>query len=155
MTRMTGLRPLLFAAAAIGNAGCYAYVAPPPRADSLVGRAVQATLTDSGAVVLAPRIGPAVEQVRGRIVRESAGVVTLAMDETVQRDGLGTTWKQEQVDVPRPLVRLFEVRAFSPSRTALFGAITSLALFAAERGFLHGGGSNAPGTGQTGTPVGK
>src|ERR1043165_3501709 len=83
--------------------GCYAYVEPSP--GPLIGRPVQATLTDSGAVVLAARIGPAVEFLRGNVVAEDTRQISLALDEATLRDGTGTSWKHEVVDVPRPLLR--------------------------------------------------
>lgn len=142
-------------AACILTAGCYAYLPPAPAARPLVGQDVQATLTDSGAVVLAPRIGLQVDQLRGRVVSDQQATIALAMDETVQRDGNGITWKHEVIEVPRPLIDKVEVKQFSPSRTALFGGLLTVAMVTIERGFLHSGGANAPGTSQTGTPGAK
>ena len=139
--------------AAIGLNGCYAYVRPSP--GPLVGRPIQATLTDSGAVVLAARIGPAVEFVRGSVISEDTHQISLAVDETTHRDGTGTSWRHEVVDVPRPLMREVNVRQFSPTRTALFATLASVVFITVERGFLRGGGANAAGTGQTGVPVGR
>ena len=134
--------------------GCYAYVAPgPSQSQSLTGRQVQATLTDSGSVIMAVKVGPAVEQLRGSIVAEDPSSVSFAMDESVFRDGTGTPWKKEVVQVPRPLIREIDVRGFSPTRTLLFAFLTTTALLSVEQGFLKHGGANAPGTSQTGTPV--
>ena len=132
---------------------CYAYVEPSP--GPLVGRPVQATLTDSGAVVLAGRIGPSVEFLRGSVISEDARQISLSVDEATRRDGTGISWKHEVVDVPRPLVRQVEVREFSPTRTALFATIAGVVFITVERGFLKGGGANAAGTGQTGLPSGR
>ncbi|HVX39977.1 MAG TPA: hypothetical protein VHB25_10425 [Gemmatimonadaceae bacterium] len=136
-------------------AGCYAYLPPDPPSQPLVGRTIEATLTDSGAVVLTAKIGPQVAQVRGRVLSVQPGAISLAMDETVQRDGDGTPWKHEVIEVPRPLIDAVAVKQFSPSRTVLFTALTSVVMVAIERGFLHSGGANAPGTAQTGTPGAK
>jgi hypothetical protein len=116
---------------------------------------VQATLSDSGSVVLAAKVGPAVEQLRGSVVAQDLTSLSVAMDESVHRDGTGAPWRQEVVLVPRPLIREIDVRAFSPSRTLFAAFLTSAALIAVERGFLKSGGSNAAGTGQTGTPVSR
>ena len=140
-------------AAAFGGAGCYAYVEPSP--GPLVGRPVQATLTDSGAVVLAGRIGPSVEFLRGSVVSEDTRHISLALDEATLRDGTGTSWKHEVVDVPRPLMRAVEVRQFSPTRTALFATIASVVFITVEKGFLKSGGANAAGTSQTGVPTSR
>jgi hypothetical protein len=140
-------------AATLGGGGCYAYVEPAP--GPLIGRPVQATLTDSGAVVLAARIGPAVEFLRGSVVSEDARQISLSLDEATHRDGTGMSWRHEVVDVPRPLVRQVEVRQFSPTRTALFATIASVVFITVERGFLKGGGANAAGSSQTGVPTGR
>jgi len=139
--------------AALSVGGCYAYVEPSP--GPLIGRPVQATLTDSGAVVLAARIGPAVEFLRGSVVSEDARKISHSVDEAEHRDGTGTSWKHEVVDVPRPLVRQVDVRQFSPTRTALFATIASVVFITVERGFLRGGGANASGTSQSGLPTGR
>lgn len=140
-------------AVGLSAGGCYAYIEPSP--GPLIGRPVQATLTDSGAVVLAARIGPAVEFLRGSVVSEDARKISLSVDEAEHRDGTGTSWKHEVVDVPRPLMRQVEVRQFSPTRTALLATIAGAVFITVERGFLKGGGANATGTSQTGLPTGR
>jgi hypothetical protein len=136
--------------------GCYAYNSPHlGESERLTGRQVQATLTDSGSVVLAAKVGPAVEQLRGSVVAEDLTSLSVAMDESVHRDGTGAPWRQEVVQVPRPLIREIDIRGFSPSRTLFAAFLTSAALVAVEKGFLKSGGANAAGTGQTGTPVAR
>jgi hypothetical protein len=136
--------------------GCYAYVAPSlNQSERLTGRQVQATLTDSGSVVMAAKVGPAVEQLRGSVVAEDLTSLSVAMDESVHRDGTGAPWRQEVVQVPRPLIREVDVRGFSATRTLFAAFLTSAALYAVEKGFLKSGGSNAAGTAQTGTPVSR
>ena len=139
----------LACAALLSLSGCYAYL--PSRASSIVGRSAQLTLTDSGAVVLAGRVGRAVEQVRGSVVAETPGVIDLAVDQTIDRDGVATAWKHEVVEIPRLLSQQVTVRQFSATRTMLFGGIVTVALVAIERGF-HGGGSNALGPNPRGLP---
>ncbi len=161
--RMLGVRLLngaaRFAAVVVAGAlatGCYAYNTPHlGESERLTGRQVQATLTDSGSVVLAAKVGPAVEQLRGSVVSEDLTSLSVAMDESVHRDGTGAPWRQEVVLVPRPLIREIDVRGFSPSRTLFAAFLTSVALIAVEQGFLKNGGANAAGTGQTGTPVAR
>lgn len=149
-------RVLWITAAAVLATGCYAYVSPGTSDMSvLTGRQVQATLTDSGSVVMASKVGPAVEQLRGSVVSVDPTFVSFAMDESVRRDGTGAPWRRELVEVPRPLIQQIDVRGFSPTRTALAAFLTTTALLAVERGFLKSGGSNAPGTSQSGTPVSR
>ncbi len=93
--RMLGAR-VLNGAARVGGlvvagalvSGCYAYNTPHlGESERLTGRQVQATLTDSGSVVLAAKVGPAVEQLRGSVVAEDLTSLSVAMDESVHRDG--------------------------------------------------------------------
>ena len=149
----TGRRTAAIALASAVASGCYAYSAPGSGETRLMGRQVQATLTDSGSVVMAAKVGPAVEQLRGSVVAQDLNSVSFSMDESVHRDGTGAPWRQEVVQVPRPLIRQIDVRAFSPTRTALAALLTTTALLAVERGFLKNGGANAAGTSQSGTPV--
>ena len=121
---------------------------------SLAGKQVQATLTDSGAVVLASRIGPGVEALRGTVVAADSGSLSLAVSQAVQRDGVEVTWKGENVRVPLVLTRSVELRTFSKSRTVLFSALVAGAMIAMERAF-HGGGANALGPSPGGLPSGK
>jgi hypothetical protein len=152
----TSVRLTAILAASAFASACYAYAAPGSGdTRGLMGRQVQATLTDSGSVVMAAKVGPAVEQIRGSVVAEDLRSVSFSMDESVHRDGTGAPWRQEVVQVPRPLIRQIDVRGFSPSRTALAAFLTTTALLAVERGFLKNGGANAAGTTQTGTPVSR
>src|SRR5262249_50996810 len=147
------LRAAAAVVASVLGSGCYAYTTPHVGdVEHLTGRQVQATLTDSGSVVMAAKVGPAVEQLRGSIVAEDLTSLSFAMDESVRRDGTGAPWRQEVVQVPRPLIREIDIRGFSPTRTLFAAFLTSVALVAVEKGFLKGGGSNAAGTAQTGTP---
>ena len=116
--RMPGAR-VLNGAARVGTlvvagalaSGCYAYTTPHlGESERLTGRQVQATLTDSGSVVLAAKVGPAVEQLRGSVVAEDLTSLSVAMDESVHRDGTGAPWRQEVVLVPRPLIREIDIR---------------------------------------------
>ena len=94
----------------------------------LTGRQVQAALTDSGSVVMAAKVGPAVEQLRGSVVAEDRNFLSFSMDESVHRDGTGAPWRQEVVQVPRPLIQQIDVRGFSPTRTALAAFLTTTAI---------------------------
>jgi hypothetical protein len=150
------LRVATMVVAGVLGSGCYAYTTPRlSESEHLTGRQVQATLTDSGSVVMAAKVGPAVEQLRGSVVAEDLTSLSVAMDESVHRDGTGAPWRQEVVQVPRRLIREVDIRGFSPSRTLFAAFLTSAALIAVEKGFLKNGGANAAGTAQTGTPVSR
>jgi hypothetical protein len=108
-------------------------------------------LSDSGAVVLASTIGPAAESVVGRIVSDSGSAYVVAIMLVRRRDGDETSWRGEQVVVPRSLVTEAGQRRFSPSRTALFGGLVSATLVAARLAFQgHGSGGGGGGVGQSG-----
>ena len=138
------------AASVVVLSGCYGYVAPPA-GSSLVGREAQLQLSDSGAVVLASRIGPSAESVTGRIVTDSAPGYVVAVVSVKQRDGNETFWHGEHVLVERTLITQAGARRFSPSRTAVFSGIVSVGLLAARQAFLgrgSGGGGGGIGGGQ-------
>jgi hypothetical protein len=127
----------------VGASACYGYY-PPARAD-LTGREVQVSLTDSGAVVLAPRIGNGIEAVQGRVLADTVSHLELSVMGTQRRDGIENTWKGEPVDIPRSLIAVVWERRFSVARTALFVTITTIAMLGIKQAFGGAGGSNAPG----------
>ena len=135
------------AASVVALCGCYGYVAPPPGA-SLVGREAQLQLSDSGAVVLASKIGPAAESITGRIVADSAPGYVVSLVSVRQRDGAETFWHGEHVMIDRTLITQAGARRFSASRTAFFGGIVSAGLVAVRLAFQgHGSGGGGGGIG--------
>jgi hypothetical protein len=129
---------------------CYGYY-PPARPD-LTGREVQVSLTDSGALVLAPRIGNGIEAVEGKVLEDTVSHFLISVMGTQRRDGIETTWKGEPVAIPRPLVAGVAERRFSVARTSLFLTITTLAMLGIKQAFGGWGGSNAPGNTQPPPP---
>ena len=115
---------LLFAAipALVGTVGCYSYY-PARDVTALTGRRASISLTDSGSVVLAPRVGSGVIVVEGDYLGDSAGTHLLAMTLTRQRNGQEADWKGEHVAVPHALVASLDERAFSSSRSLFAGAL--------------------------------
>jgi len=126
---------------------CYDY-RPATTPALLVGRRIQLLLTDSGSVVLSPRLGPAVEAVEGRYVGDSASTLLLEMATSRARSGVETDWRGERVAVPRQLVASMLERRFSTSRTAFASALAAAgvgAMTAALRGKGEGvGGGPVP-----------
>ena len=129
----------------VGSA-CYGYY--PPETANLTAREVQVSLTDSGAVALAPRIGYAVESVDGRVLADTASHLLLSVMGTQRRDGIENPWKGEPVDIPRTLVAGVAERRFSRARTALFLTATTIAMVAIKHAFGGAGGANSPGNTQ-------
>ena len=133
------------AASVVALCGCYGYVAPP-RGTSLVGKATELWLSDSGAVVLASQIGPSVEAITGRVVADSANGYVVALSSVRRRDGDETVWNGEHILVSRALITDAGTRQFSPSRTVLFSGIVSAGLVAARMAFQgHGTGGGGGG----------
>jgi hypothetical protein len=133
------------AASLVALCGCYGYVAPMA-GSSLVGKDAQLWLSDSGAVVLAAKIGPSAESITGRIVTDSTPAYVVSVAAVRQRSGNETLWHGEPIAVDRTLVTQAGARRFSPSRTALFSGIVSLGLLAARQAFLgHGSGGGGGG----------
>lgn len=152
---MKEVRRWLAAVAAVslaGVAGCYGYVAPIGGA-SLAGREAELRLSDSGAVVLAPVIGPRAEALVGRVIADSGTTVVVAVDRVQQRDRSEVEWRGEHVAIARALIAEVGTRRFSPSRSAFFGGLVGVGLFAARQAFQgRGSGGGGAGTGQTGVP---
>jgi len=135
------------AASVVGLCGCYGYIAPP-HGSSLVGSDAQLRLSDSGAVVLASKIGPSAESITGRVLTDSASSYIVALSSVRRRDGDESVWRGERILVDRSLVTEAGMRRFSPSRTALFSGIVSAGLVAARVAFQgHGSGGGGGGIG--------
>lgn len=134
--------------------GCYAYVPAVP-GGSLTDREVQLSLTDSGAVVMAPLVGPSIATVDGRLIRDSSETYLLNVTGTARRDGVEMEWRGERIAVPRVLVTSVATKQFSRGRTLLFGALTTGALVAIADAFVGGGGATVPGRTPTGPPTGR
>lgn len=130
----------------LGGSACYGYY--PPGGADLTGRQVQVSLTDSGAVVLAPRIGNGMESVDGRVLADTVSHLLLSVMGTQRRDGIENTWKGEAVDIPRSLIAIVTERRFSRARTALFVTATTIAMVAIKHAFAGAGGANSPGNTQ-------
>jgi hypothetical protein len=119
--------------------GCYTYkpvtgTPPTPR------ERVRLTLSDSGAVSLASQLGPATEEVSGRLTADSAGAYLLSVLATRRRGGLEIDWRGEQVAVPRVFVARAEQRRFSRARTVLASVGLVVAAAAAREAFWGPGG---------------
>jgi hypothetical protein len=122
---------------------CYGFYAPETA--RLTGRDLEFMLTDSGSVMLTSRVGPAVQAVDGRLVIDTAGVYSLAVQSTRRRDGMENGWRGELVEIPHPFVASVAEKRFSPARTTLFAGALTAALVVIKGIFAGNGGSNSPG----------
>jgi hypothetical protein len=106
---------------------------------------VQISLTDSGAVVLASKLGPSVDALEGTLLADTAGVYRVAVTQTRTRSGVETDWRGEDVPVAHGLVSSFGERRFSPSRSAFAGALATAGLVGVTVGLRGAGkGGGAP-----------
>lgn len=147
MTRLTCVTlflPLL--------AGCYAYHPVTSSTPADARDQIRLTLTDSGAVTLASQLGPATEEVSGRVVTDSGGAYVMSVLGTRRRGGAESDWKGERVTVPRILVAHAEERRFSVKRTALASVAVLAAAIGAREAFWGPGGvfGGAPSGGSRG-----
>jgi hypothetical protein len=150
MTRRT--QPLLALCALFGLA-CYEYL-PARDPGSLIGQRVQVSLTDSGSVVLASKVGPSVEAIEGDLVADSAGSYLVAVSVTRVRVGSETDWRGERVAIAHPLVASLAERRFSRSRSMFAGALMTAGVVGVTVG-LRGGGESSGGVPGTGRPPGQ
>jgi hypothetical protein len=120
-------------------AGCYVY-RPVGPTSAVGGNRVRLALTDSGSVSLASQLGPAMEELSGRVVTDSNGAYVVSVIGTRRRGGAETEWRGEQVVVPRVFVARAEERRFSRTRTALATLGLIAAAIAAREAFWGAGG---------------
>jgi hypothetical protein len=123
--------------------GCYGLYAP--QSSRLTGRDLELQLTDSGSVMLTPRVGLSVESIAGRLLVDSAGVYAMSVESTRRRDGIENSWRGERLDVPHVFVSTLAERRFSAARTTLFAGAMTAALIAIKGIFAGAGSSNSPG----------
>ena len=118
---------------------CYTYRSVGAAAP-LGGDRVRLSLTDSGSVALMSQLGPATEELSGRVVGDSAGAYVVSVLSTRRRGGAETDWRGEQVIVPRVLVAHAEERRFSRRRTVLASLAVVAAALGAREAFWGPGG---------------
>lgn len=116
--------------------GCYSY-APALSTTPAPGTEVAVILTDRGRIALNERVGPEMDQLRGRLVSSSDSNLTIAMTESVSLRGVEATWTDERISLARDHISTVRVRAFSRGRTAVVATSISAAtvLFIATSGF--------------------
>jgi len=148
ISRLKSSPIILVAAAALSGTGCYGYYQPVN--SNLTGHQIQLSLTDSGAVILAPQVGFGIESVDGKLVTDSAARYIVSVSGIRRRDGMEADWRGEPVYIPHALVSSVMERRFSRARTTLFAVATTIALATVKRAFGGAGGATAPG-GSTGT----
>jgi hypothetical protein len=131
-------------AAACLSAGCYNY-SPLATPSPDPGIWVAVTLTDAGAVELAPYLGPNVFVVRGRYVGDAEQGVRIAVSSVELVRGDQVDWKGEQVTLPKIAIASVQVRQLSKRRSALLVGVGLTGLVATTAAFALNGGANSAG----------
>jgi hypothetical protein len=137
---------------AASTIGCYAYF-PSHDLPVLQGHRVSFALTDSGSVILAPRIGPSVVAIEGTYVGDSSSIYLVDMLVTRQRDGVETDWRRERVAIAHPLVASLERREFSAPRSIFAGTLAAIGVAAITIALRGKGDSGSLGSGTGGKPT--
>lgn len=135
----------------LGNVACYSYL-PPRNMAELPGNRASLALTDSGSVVLAPRIGQGITAIEGMFLGDSAGQYLIAMLVTRQRNGAEADWQGEHVVVAHSLVTSVEIRAFSAPRSLFAGALATIGVAALTTALRGKGDNGSLGSGTGGKP---
>jgi len=131
------------------TAACYTYAPGNPAPAG--GSEVAVVLTDKGRAALTDRVGPEMDELRGRLISSSDSSVVISMSEAVTLRGISTTWTDEVLTVSREHFSGLRTKALSRGRTSLFaGAASAAALFLVINGGLGSGSEKA--TSETGTP---
>ncbi len=135
------------AALLLASTACYRY-APIQDAPSDVGQPVRMRLTDQGSINLAPLIGPTIVTLDGTLVAVRDTMMVLSVTNAIARNGIETTWKGENVDVPKAAISGLQLRALDKRRSWLLGVggIAATAALGAAFNLIGGGsgGKNGP-----------
>lgn len=86
-----------------------------------VNQEARVRLSDLGAAIMAPILGPGVTGVRGRIVSADSVMMRVSVVAVTNRDGLENIWLGEIVTVQRQHIEGFDKRELSPVRSSLVG----------------------------------
>ena len=142
MTPFHFLRRPVAALLLVTLGGCHSLV-PLERAP-VVDDEARVRLTELGAAMMAPILGPGVTGVRGRIISADSAVMRVSVVAVTDRDGIENSWLGEQVTLPRQHIAGFDRRELSQVRSAVVGAgiVTGMyMLFRAASGGFEGIGA--------------
>lgn len=121
------------------TAACYSYV-PVDAPNAPAGQIVELKISDPGRVSLAPRFGPGLDRVAGRLVAQHDTNFTVSVLSVTTIDGEQTRWSGEEVLLSRDFIRSASSRRLSPTKTALMaGAAAAVLYFTAIRPLTGGG----------------
>lgn len=108
--------------------GCYTYApmpaAPAPGTDVVVG------LNDEGRVSLGQSVGPAAQQIEGKLQERTDSAYVVSVSSVSYFNGGSNKWSGEPLTIGRSLVTQIQERQFSRSRTFAVAAAATGALLA-------------------------
>lgn len=108
--------------------GCYTYspipAAPAPGTDIVVG------LNDQGRVTLGQSVGPAAQQIEGKLQERTDSAYVVSVSSVSYFNGGSNKWSGEPLTIGRTLVSDVKERQFSRSRTFVVAAAATAAFLA-------------------------
>lgn len=117
VTRFRALRRPIAALLCLSLGACHT-TRPMERIPSANDEA-RVRLTDLGAAMMAPIVGPGVTGLRGTITALDSTTIRMSVIAVLDRDGLENRWLGEQVTVKREHITGFDERELSGFKTAL------------------------------------
>jgi hypothetical protein len=106
---------------ALGLVACYSYrPVADPGPDP--GTVISASLTQEGSAAMVPVLGPDVAEVRGRVVNANRDTLRVSLASVTSQRGIPTSWRGEEVPLPRTRLSYLGERRLAPGGTALLGA---------------------------------
>lgn len=107
---------------------CYTYA--PSGTTPVSGSEVAIVLTDKGRVALNERVGPEMDQLRGRLLSNTDTSVAISMRESITLRGVSAKWTDEAITVHRDHVGSLRIRELSKARSSIVaGAVGAAAVF--------------------------
>ena len=122
-----------------GGQGCYEYV-PVDSSVAPVGNLVELKISDPGRVNLAPRFGPGLDRVEGRLVSQRDNELTLNVLSVTSLEGENTKWSGESVSLDRGFIRTVSSRRVSAVKTTALAVAAGVVLYFTAGKALTGGG---------------
>ena len=104
------------------------------------GLEVRLSLSDEGAVRMAPMIGPRISAIDGRIVEPGDTAIVLAVQAVVAQSGRSMSWSQERLTVPRSAVSSIRTRTLDRKRSWIVAGLSVVGAIALGEVFGIGNG---------------
>jgi hypothetical protein len=134
------------------STGCYTYA--PMSTSAVQGSEVAVILTDRGRVALIDRVGPEMDELRGRLVSRTDSTVTLAMMESVSLRGVSANWTDEVITLRDDHYGSIRLKQFSRGRTTVLagGFAAAMAVVVLTSSLVGGNSNTTPSTPPGGEP---